>query len=367
MGAGEQFIGIFVGESGRGAQVLAWIILIGAFIGIGYGLYRASQEATKAIVKEVTNSPAKDDKPPTPGVNIQTKKLETGGVPSPAAPYDVEYADCTFMPDFNTELGVDVTLNQLGTFGLYPSMDQLDITWTHIPDGETDPIVIATETITNPFSSETPGNLAFPTLVPTNKTTQIVCSGTSKIAIRYRYAGDSEMTSWVGYNEQPTWSDEVKTQFVDLPEGSVGSVDISPSETIGLGAAGSSNLKYDIVGKMGYTFSNVPVTLINNTTESGKPDVTFKLDFTGRAGVSSALTPDMEFEAVSITGQDMGEYVCLREIVSNKYLELKFESVSAALGDFKLVRFDLSTPTAYSFIKMILIVGMVKAQDKDVL
>lgn len=342
----ENLKAVLLGEKGRVAQGIAVLVIAGIVTLIVWGIY--------ALVKKYSSSPAPAPaqapapaEPPIPGVKLETKKLPP--VSSNVSGYTskTEYADCTFSTDFNTSLGVTISLSTLGTFGLYPSMEEVSVEWTH------NGTLIASDNVLNPFNSESPPTLQLPMLVPTDTSTDIVCDGSSTITIKYRYIGGDDSVVWTTLVNQPQWSDSIKTQFKDLPPGTVNVIDISPGEEIGLEASGSSNLKYDIISKPGYSISDVSVTLINNDASSGKPSVTFKLDMSGKAGVSSDIQSDAEFEAVNISGQDMGEFVCLKEITSGKYLEIKFDSISSALGDFKLVYLDKMAPTVYSFVKMI--------------
>ena len=311
-----------------------FVLFVGSFLGWFDGSSSAPKTKTKS------KSRTKEEGPPKPGVTLETSKTSQGD--TTVSGYTTkEHANCTFSTDFNTSLAVTITLDQFGSFDFYTSMKEVKVSWFH------DDNFIAESTVTDPFDSNSPGALTFQALVPTNTALDIVCSGSSKVKIEYRYTG-GDMKEWITIDNQPTWSDEVKSQFSDLDVGALDKVVISPGEEIALEASGTSDLKYDIISKSGYSISGIPVTVLNSGSTP-----TFKFDFNEKAGPGGAELSEIEFEAVTIEGQNMGEFVCLRDVVSGKYLEIRFDSISKTTGDFKLIHLDNQTPTIFAFVKMI--------------
>lgn len=347
----NSIMSILKGDQGQESQILAILFICGIIALIIWGLVTLVKTLNKSSPAPApAPTTAEENKPPTPTVAIKSSKLSSSN--SGISGYTVSgYADCMFVPELNTSLGLTVSLNNLGAFVLYPSIETLTVEW-YVKDIYNAIIPIASKTVAPSWTTQTPGLFSFETLIPTDTDTDIVCTGESIIMIKYKYKGNPDTHPWSEITDLSTiWTDEVKSQFLDLPVGYINQVTITPEGSkADPGLQGVSNLTYDIISKPGYSISNIPVTINNNNDP-----VTFKFNFENIDNIDTSEIPaETEFELVIPDEYEkMDGFVCLRDVESEKYLEIRLESTSEALGDFKLVHLINGTPNDYSYVQMV--------------
>ena len=239
-------------------KFVAALVVMGVLAALGAGIYYAAI----AAIDETSSDKEDIPPPPAPTSNIYIIKGGDDGISGYQVEYNTGVDSCTYIPEFNPQLKVNVSYGLDSNYKFYSDMVEVKVEWKF---GET---VMSSVTKDNPFRGlDNPETLDFEGITTENESDNVVCSSDEEntLTLYYKNEDDDDFKEWKTETFSE-WGTDIKTQFNELETGTTIVVDVSTDGFTTTGGLPSvvSGLKYDMVCSKGFMKPNVKITVDEN-------------------------------------------------------------------------------------------------------